>query len=83
MQKVAVKQESNAGFHHARTGKLSLTTSSKWVPFSNEGRIRQRKEMDELHLPSAVPKIQWDSNPTAPMAIRVLGKPFMLPFTVQ
>ena len=35
--------------------------------FSNKRRLRQRKEMDGLRLSSAVPKIQWDSNPTAPM----------------
>ena len=46
-------------------------TSRKWVPFSNKGRIRQRKEKDVLYLSSAVPKIQWDSNPTAPTAIRL------------
>ena len=36
---------------------------------SNQIRIRQRKEKDGLCLSFAVPKIQWDSNPTAPMAI--------------
>ena len=35
--------------------------SSKWVPFSNKGRIRQRKERNGICLSSAMPKIQWDS----------------------
>ena len=36
-------------------------SSSKWIPYSNKGRIRQRKDRDGLRLSSAVPKIQWDS----------------------
>ena len=36
----------------------TLPPSSKWVPFSNQGRIRQQKERDGLRLSSAVPKIQ-------------------------
>ena len=43
--------------------KTRCQPSSKWVPFSDQGRIRQRKERDWLHLSSAVPKIQWDINP--------------------
>ena len=31
----------------------------------------QRKERDWLRLSLAVPMIQWDSNSTAPMAIRL------------
>ena len=38
------------------TGKL-CQPSSKWVPFSNQGRIRKLKERDGLPLLSAVPKI--------------------------
>ena len=46
--------------------------SSEWVPFSNYGRLRQRKERDGLRLSSAVPKIQWDSKPPLPpTAIRL------------
>ena len=45
--------------------------SSKWVPFSKQGKIRQRTERDGLRLYFAVPMIQWDSNPTAPTAIRL------------
>ena len=39
VQKVAVKREIEAGLCHAAMGKL-YQPSSKWVPFSNEGRIR-------------------------------------------
>ena len=46
--------------------------SSKWLPFLNQGRIRQHKGTDGLCLSSAVPKIQWVSiTSTAPMAIRL------------
>ena len=45
--------------------------SSEWVPFSNQGRLRQQKERDGLRLSSAVPKVQWHSNPTVPRAIRL------------
>ena len=48
-----------------RTGKL-CQPSSEWVPVSYKGKLRQRKERDGLHLSSAVPKIQWDSNPHCP-----------------
>ena len=33
--KVAVRCEFEAGLRHATSGKLSLSTRSKWVPFSN------------------------------------------------
>ena len=45
--------------------------SSKWVTFSNQGKIRQRKGQDGLRLSFAMPMIQWDSNPTAPTAFRL------------
>ena len=45
--------------------------SSIWVTFSNQGKIRQRKERDGLRLSFAVPMIQWDSNPTAHTAFRL------------
>ena len=54
-------------------------SSSKWVTFSNQGKIRQRKEPDGLRISFAVPMIQWDSNPTAPTAIR-LWETFILTF---
>ena len=43
--------------------------SGKWVTFSNQEKIRQRKKRDGLRLSFAVPMIQWDSNPAAPTAI--------------
>ena len=70
MQKVAVKREFETGLRHAMTGKL-CQPSSKWVSFSDKGKIRQRKERDGLRLSSAVSKIQWDSNPDCPTAIRL------------
>ena len=39
--------------------------------FFESGKKRQRKERDWLRLSLAVPMIQWDSNPTAPTAIRL------------
>ena len=57
VQKVAVSREFEARLRYAAT--------------ANKGRIRQRKEKDGLRLSSAVPKIQWDSTPTAPTAIRL------------
>ena len=51
----------------------TLSTSSIWVPFSNQGRIKQRKERDGVRLSSAVPKIQWDSNPDCPNGYKAMG----------
>ena len=36
--------------------------SSKWVLFSEHGRVRPQKERDELPLSYVVPKIQWASD---------------------
>ena len=36
------------------------------LPFLDQGRIRQRKEKGGLLFSSAVPKIQWNSNPHCP-----------------
>ena len=66
VQKVAVSREFEARLRHAATGKLSLSTQQKMGTFFELGRIRQRKERDGLRLSSAVPKIQWDSNPHCP-----------------
>ena len=66
VQKVAVWREFEARLRHAATGKLSLSTQQKMGTFFELGRIRQRKERDGLRLSSAVPKIQWDSNPHCP-----------------
>ena len=41
VQKVAVKREFEARLRHAATGNSLCQPSSKWVPFSNYGRIRQ------------------------------------------
>ena len=49
---------SRLGFAMWRLENSLCQPSSKWVPFSNEGRLRQRKEKDGLRLSSAVPKIQ-------------------------
>ena len=64
-QKVAESHEFEAQLRHAATGKL-CQPSKKWVPFSNQGRIRQQKERDGLRLSSAVPKLQCDSYPHCP-----------------
>ena len=64
VQKVAVKNEFKAGLRHAATGKL-CQPSSKWVPFSL-GKDKRVKEEGWAPLSSAVPKIQWDTNPHCP-----------------
>ena len=53
-------------FGQAATRKLCKSNYSKWVPFSNKGRIRQRKVRDEFRLSYAVPEIQWGYYPNAP-----------------
>ena len=58
VQKVAGGRELEPALGHLTTGKLSLLPSCKWVFLSNEGKIRQRKKRDELHLLYAVHKIQ-------------------------
>ena len=70
-----------AGLRNVTTGKLSVNPAVNGYLFSNWGRIRQRKERDGLRLSSAVPKIQWDSNPHFPMAIRLWETftPFIVP----
>ena len=55
VQKVTKGCEFEAGLCHQMTGKLGQPSR---VPFSNQRRIRQRKERDGLHLSFAVPKIQ-------------------------
>ena len=80
-QKVAVSREFEARLRHAATGKLSLSTQQKMDTFFELGRIRQRKERDGLRLSSAVPKIQWDSNPQLPLQQIGYGKP--LPFLTK
>ena len=69
-QKVAVKREFEAGLRHATTGKL-CQPSSKWVPFSNKGRIKQRKEMVGSAFHQMYPRYSGTLIPTAPTAIRL------------
>ena len=66
VQEDTVLHEFEARLCHAATGELSLSTQQKMGTFFESGRIRQRKERDGLRLSSAVPKIQWDSNPHCP-----------------
>ena len=42
-QKVAGRCEFEAALHRAMTGKL-CQSSSKWVPFSKSGRMRQQNQ---------------------------------------
>ena len=42
----------------ACNGKTPCEPSSKWVPFSNQRKIRQREEKNGLCLSYVVPKIQ-------------------------
>ena len=70
-RKSPLRVSSRLGFAMRRLEHSLCQPSRKWVSFFNKGRIRQRKERDGLRLSSAVHKIQWDSNPTAPMTIRL------------
>ena len=70
VQIVAVKREFEAGLCHATTGKL-CQPSSKWVPFSNYGRPRQRKERDGLCFHQLCPRYSRTLTPTARTAIRL------------
>ena len=66
VQKVAVSREFEARLRHAATGKLSLSTQQKMGTFFELGKDKAAKGEDGLRLSSAVPKIQWDSNPHCP-----------------
>ena len=66
VQKVTILREFEARLRHVATGKLSLSNQQKMGTFFEFGKDRQRKERDRLCLSSAVPKIQWDSNPHCP-----------------
>ena len=68
--KVMEDCEMASWFCHLTTGKL-FQPSSKWVLFSNQGKIGKGKEWDGLCLSSAVNKIQWASTPTVPMAFKL------------
>ena len=75
------------GFAMRRLENSLCHSSSKWVPFSNQGRIRHRKERDGLCLSSAVPKIQWDSDLHCPYGYKTMGNLYLsnvpLPFLGQ
>ena len=59
--------ESRRNVVRSRLGFAKLyQPSSKLVPFSNQGRIRQRKEKDGPRLSFAVSKMQWGSYPPLP-----------------
>ena len=54
--------------------------SSKWVPFSNQGKIRQRMERDELRLSSGGTLTPLPSPPPPPLPLRrnlYLSLPFL------
>ena len=70
---------SRLGFAIRRRENFFCQPSSKWVTFSNQGKIRQRKERDGLRLSFVVPMIQYDSNPLGRTAIR-LWETFTLTF---
>ena len=70
VQKVTVKCEFETGLRMRQLENSFCQSSSKWVPFSNWERIRQGKERDGL-FSSAVSKIQLDTNPHCPTAIRL------------
>ena len=80
MQKVVVKHEFEARIRHAATEKLSLNPAVNWFLFELGKDIWQGKERDKLSFSSAVPKIQWDSNP--PLSLRLLGYGKPLPFII-
>ena len=70
VQEVTIKRKFEARLRHKATGKL-CHPSSKWVPFSNKGRIRQRKERDGLRLHQLCPRYSGTLTSTAPTAIRL------------
>ena len=60
----------NPGFDIRRLQNSLCQHSSKWVSGSNQGRIRQRKERDELRLSYAAPTIHGSLTSMLP---RLLG----------
>ena len=52
------------------TRNLSLSTRQV-VPFSNQGRIKQRKKRDGLRLNQLFPRYNGTLTPTAPMVVRL------------
>ena len=68
VQKVAVSREFEARLRHAATGKLSVSTQQKMGTFFELGKDKAAKGEA-----SAVPKIQWDSNPHCPYGYYAMG----------
>ena len=58
-----------AGLHHATTGKLCQSSTNGH--FFELGKDKAAKGEGWFRLKSAVPKVQWNSNPTAPTANRL------------
>ena len=73
VQKVAVSREFEARLRHAATGKLSLSTQQKMGTFFELVKDKAAKGEVGLRLSSAVPKIQWDSNPHCPYGYYAMG----------
>ena len=48
---------SNPAWVNSQLKNSFCQSNSKWVSFLNQGRIRQQKKRDGLHLSYAVPKI--------------------------
>ena len=69
---------SRLGFAIRRLKSSLCQPNSKWVPSSNQRRIRRQKEKDGLCLTSAVPKIA----PNVPTAIR-LWQTFIFPYYAE
>ena len=56
---------------HPRTETSLCQPSSKWVPFPNQGKIRQRKESGGLCFHKLCPRYSRSLTPTVSMAIRL------------
>ena len=56
----------NPGFAIRRLEISLYPPSSKWVPTSNQERIRQRKKRNGLRFSYVVPKIHMASDPNCP-----------------
>ena len=68
-RKSPYRVSSRLSFAMRRLKNCLYQPNSKWVPFSNKGRIRQRKARDGLRLSSAMPRYSGTLTPTAPTAI--------------
>ena len=80
VQKVAGKFEFETGLRHSMTEKLSplCQPCNKWVPYSNQGMIRQRNERDGHALYYLSPR--YSGTPIPLLLPRLLGYGiFLLP----